>query len=319
MSGSDRVGVTAGSRRWLPARIWALWAASRPSQLALIALVYALGVGTAAAGRVVEGGPDGVDAGVARTVGYGLVALIPTAVAIHYANEYADVETDSLTESTPFSGGSGALVETGLPRSFLGRATAVASAVAVLVGGGALAGGVLAADAGALLAVVFLFGLAYSLPPVALVDRGVGEFVNATLGGLVLPVYGVAVVATPTVATPLVTLPFALVVGCSLLCTHWPDRDADAAVGKRTLAVRWPPARIRRLYAALAGLAAATTVALLLAGVLPGTVAAAHIVAVPFLLWGGRTLTRRRSPLPAVTAMVALAAATSVAWWWLAL
>jgi len=310
---------TVDTRRWLPTHVWALWAASRPSQLALIALVYALGVGIAAVGRVVEGGPDGVDAAVVRTAGYGLVALIPVAVAVHYANEYADAETDALTDPTPFSGGSGALVETGLPRSFLGRATAVVAALAVPVGTVAVAGGVLAADAGALLAVILLSGLAYSLSPVALVDRGVGEPVNAALGGLVLPVYGAAVVATPTVVTPLVTLPFALVVGCSLLCTHWPDRNADAAVGKRTLAVRWPPDRLVRLYIVLAGLAAATTVGLRLVGLLPLPVAVAHLAAAPFLLWGGWTFTRRRSPLPAVAAMVALAASTTAAWWWLTL
>ena len=36
-------------------------------------------------------------------------------ISIHYVNEYADVETDRITQRTAFSGGSGALPESGLP------------------------------------------------------------------------------------------------------------------------------------------------------------------------------------------------------------
>jgi 1,4-dihydroxy-2-naphthoate octaprenyltransferase len=101
----------------------------------------------------------------------------------------------------------------------------------------------------------------------------------------------------------------------NLFATQWPDREADAAVGKRTLAVRLAPAALRRLYAALALAAAVLVVVLWRAAILPDVVAAAHLLALPPLAWGGRTLTRRRSPLPAVLAMVTLAAVTTVAWW----
>lgn len=160
-------------RSWLVERVprlWALWAASRPSQLALIVLLYAMGVG--------------------------------------------------MTTSGP-----------------------------------PLATGALLADAFGLLLVGLVAGVAYSLPPIALVGRGVGEPVNVVLGGLLLPTYGVAVLSMPTVAAWLAVVPFAL----------------------------------------------------------------AHLVPVPFLLWGGVTLTRQRSPLPAVAAMVSLAVAATVAWWWVGL
>jgi 1,4-dihydroxy-2-naphthoate octaprenyltransferase len=49
----------------------------------------------------------------------GALALLSAAMAVHYANEYADAETDALTVRTPSSGGSGALERTDLPRSFL--------------------------------------------------------------------------------------------------------------------------------------------------------------------------------------------------------
>lgn len=79
---------------------------SRPAQLLLIALVYALGVAIAFA--------EGVALDVTELV-VGLVALLPVAASVHYVNEYADYWSDRLTSRTPFSGGSGALAQTGLP------------------------------------------------------------------------------------------------------------------------------------------------------------------------------------------------------------
>jgi len=297
-------------------RLWALWAASRPSQLALVLLVYLLGVGIASAGPPVTGASVTTDrTDLARSVLRGALALVPVTVTIHYANEYADGETDALTDPTPFSGGSGALVRTGLPASFLRRATVAAFIAAVFVVLVTVRLG-LGRDALALLAAIALFGLAYSLPPFALIRRGLGEVTNAALGGIALPLYGVSVVGAPTPATVLVTLPFALVVGCNLLATPWPDRRADATVGKRTLAVRWSPDRLRLTYSVLAVSAAVFTVGLWIGGLLPNVVALAHLVPVPALVWGGVVLTRQRSPFPAVAAMVLLAAATTAAWWW---
>lgn len=303
-------------------RLWALWAASRPSQIALIVLVYGLGIGMATVGPPVVAGNatanslDSLLAAESSTrILAGLVALLSASVAIHYANEYADVDTDALTERTLFSGGSGALVETGLPASFLGAALVVASVTTVGVTLLGFVSGTLPRDAVGLLFVGLVTGLAYSLQPVALVRRGIGEPVNMTLGGLLLPVYGVAVVARPTGFAALAVVPFTLLVGCNLLAVHWPDRQADEAVGKRTLAVRWPPGRLQRAFASLAILAAVATLGLWWSGILPDKVALAHLAPVPFLVWGWFTLTRQRSPLPAVGAMVALAVAATLAWW----
>jgi len=291
-------------------RLRALWLAARPSQVALIALVYAHGVGMARALTAIEVSWPAVTVGGA--------ALLPVALAVHYANEYADVETDRLTERTPFSGGSGAIERTGVGRELLARATGVATLVGLAVAVIGWRFGLLSVTALALLAGITTAGLAYSLPPTALVRRGVGELTNAVLGGTLLPLYGVAVVGRVSLATVLAVVPFTVLVGCNLLATHWPDREADAAVGKRTLAVRWSPLGLRRAYWLLAGVAVICTVGL--AGrVLPGPVVAAQAVALPPLLWGGAVLTRQRSPLPAVSAMVLHAGASTAAWWWLAL
>jgi len=292
-----------------PRRLWALWLASRPSQVALIALVYALGIGMA---RTLT-----ATTGSWTTVAVGGAVVLPVAVGVHWANEYADVETDRMTERTPFSGGSGAVERTGVERRVLVRGAALATLVGLA---GAVAGwltGRLSVAALALVLTIAVVGLAYSLPPVALVHRGVGELANAVLGGALLPLYGVAVAGHVTVATVLAVGPFTVLVGCNLLATHWPDREADAAVGKRTLAVRWSPGRLRQAYWLLATAAVVLTV-VLWGRVLPGTVVAAQALALPPLVWGGAVLTRQRSPFPAVSAMVVHAGASTVAWWWLA-
>ena len=293
----------------------ALWRLSRPSQVALIALVYALGVAMAY-GRG-HGGAVG-----APRIGFGLVALIPVAVSVHYANEYADVETDALTERTPFSGGSGALVETDLPRGLALRGAVAAGALGLaFLGVGVASGTVGFADgpllpptAAALLAGTLAVGWQYSVGPLRLAWNGLGAPANALLGGVALPLYGFAVVTGGvTAAAALATLPFGAAVFVNLLETTWPDRRADAAVGKRTLATRWSPRRLRAAYAT-GGVATAVAAVALAGRVLPPVVAAATLLPLVGLVPGYRRFTRREAPLPAVATMVAMAAATTVAW-----
>ncbi|ELZ49638.1 1,4-dihydroxy-2-naphthoate octaprenyltransferase [Halorubrum coriense DSM 10284] len=286
----------------------ALWRLSRPSQLALIALVYAFGVAMAY-GRG-HGGATG-----ALRVGFGLAALLPVAASVHYANEYADVETDALTDRTPFSGGSGALVDTGLPRGLALRAGVVAGGLGLaLVAFGVAGDPVLSPTAAALLAGILVLGWQYSVGPLRLAWNGLGAPTNALLGGVALPLYGFAVVAgAVTFPAALATLPFGVVVFVNLLETTWPDRRADAAVGKRTLATRWSPRNLRAAYGVGGAVAAVAAVAL--AGrVLPPVVTGATLLPLIGLVPGYRRFTRRDEPLPAVATMVALAAATTVAW-----
>jgi len=279
---------------------------SRPPQLLLIAGVYALGATVAVA--------DGAGVDPVALFG-GLVAILILAASVHYANEYADHETDRLTDPTPFSGGSQALVEGGLsPRVALraGAGTLLAGAVLAAV---CLYQGHLAGAAAALLATIVAVGWQYSVGPLRLAWRGWGELANAALGGLALPVYGYAILAgTVTPRAVLSFVPFFAVVFCNLLATTWPDREADAAVGKATLATRFSPRLLRGLYAVAALVAVGSLAWLATAAVVPAVVAATSLVAVPLLGWGYLRYTRRRSPFPTVAAMVALAAAQFVGW-----
>jgi 1,4-dihydroxy-2-naphthoate octaprenyltransferase len=283
-----------------------LFETSRPSQLLLILGVYGFGV-LVAAGAGTALSP--------RPILAGALALVPTAASVHYANEYADYETDALTDRTPFSGGSGALHRTGLAREVPLRAGAVSLSLGWTLTVGFVVAGVLPATAAALLAVITVFGWQYSVGPLRLAWRGWGELDNAALGGLVLPVYGGAVVGGPLGFVALASVPFFLVVLLNLFATQWPDRAADRRVGKRTLAVRWSPRRLRRVYAAVAVLAVASL--LVLAGrIVPVPVALASLPAAPLVAYGAYGYTERRVPWPTVAAMVALLVLQSVGWLW---
>ncbi|PSQ34118.1 1,4-dihydroxy-2-naphthoate octaprenyltransferase [Halobacteriales archaeon SW_12_69_24] len=251
-------------------RVWTLWTASRPAQLFLVVAVYALGVAITLA----HGSPL-----AERRLLAGLAALVPTAAGIHYANEYADAETDALTDRTPFSGGSGALQSTDVRRS-----------------------------------------VQYSLPPFAFARRGLGELLNAALGGIALPCYGAAVTGGLDRTAVLAVVPFSWFVLANMLETQWPDRHADADVGKDTLAVRWRPRRLRVAYA-IAVLAGFGTLLALTAGVTPVTpdvfpwlVTFGTLSAMPLFAWGTVRFTRRRVPYPAVVGMVQVAVLQLVAW-----
>ena len=284
---------------------WALWTTSRPDQLLLIVAVYALGAVIAIARGAA---PDPAVALV------GLAALLPTAASVHYANEYADYRTDALTERTPFSGGSGGLHAAALPGRLARDAALVTGAVGALATAWSWLAGQLPGPAVALLAGIAVLGWGYSLPPPALAWRGLGELDNAILGGLLLPGYGAATLAgglDPAVL--LAVLPFAALVFLNLLATQWPDRRADAAVGKRTLPTRWSPGRLRGAY--LVGLAVAGGSLVALWGrILPPLVAGATLAALPFAAWGAATYTRDEWPFPSVAAMVVAAVAQLVAW-----
>ena len=154
----------------------------------------------------------------------------------------------------------------------------------------------------------------YSVGPLRLAWRGLGEATNAALGGVALPLYGFAVVAgRVTTAAALSTVPFALVVFVNLLETQWPDRRADAAVGKRTLATRWSAGRLRWAY--VVGLLAAAGTGVALAGrVFPLPVAVGTLAPMVGLLPGAVRFTNREQPLFAVVTMVGIAVASTVGW-----
>ncbi len=127
-------------------------------------------------------------------------------------------------------------------------------------------------------------GLAYTMPPLKLVYRGLGE-IAVFLGFGPIMLLGAYVVQTGRLAwEPLVaSIPVGILVALILYVNEIPDRAGDASAGKRTLPVRLRAATVQAGYLGGALLAFAVIVAGVAVGVLPWPTLAA-LAAIPMAL-----------------------------------
>ncbi|MBF0444145.1 MAG: 1,4-dihydroxy-2-naphthoate octaprenyltransferase [Magnetococcales bacterium] len=94
---------------------------------------------------------------------------------------------------------------------------------------------------------------AYSAPPLKLNSRGLGEICIALAFGLFIPLGADFVQRGELSMLPLIAgLPFAMLVTNILYINQFPDRKADAAVGKNHLVVRLGADKARWLYLIMA-------------------------------------------------------------------
>ena len=211
-----------------------LWRMTRPAFLLLTVVACLLGTATAAACGC------GLDWWLAAAAT--LLAVLAHAAGnllndLHDAKSGADAANHQ--GIYPFTGGS-RLIQRGLVTE--GQTAALAhTLLLVLVPAGLLlavktAGGVLLLGLAGLLLV-----WAYSAPPLRLMARGLGEPVVA--GAWFLVVLGGDYVQRRQffIIPASAALSFALLVAALLLINGCPDADADARVGKHTLAVRLGP------------------------------------------------------------------------------
>jgi len=252
----DDVGARPRLSRW-----WTFFLATRLPFLT--ATLIPVGLGGVVAGR-----DDAF-----RTVWFVLALLAAVAVhlGLNMANDLFDdasgADAANLTP-TPFSGGSRVL-QYGLVhrRSMV---LGCASFYAVAIGIGLY----LAAVRGWALLVIGAVGivlsLAYCAPPFRLVHRGLGEPVTALGFGPVMTV-GTYVACTGRWSWQpfLASLPVALLIALVLYVNQVPDRAGDAAVGKRTLIVRWTPGQVQTRYAIAATAAFVCIAAEVATGVMP--------------------------------------------------
>lgn len=283
----------------------ALFGMARPMQLVAVTLVYGMGT-------LIALGLDASFDQQAFITGY--IALIPVSASIHYANEYADYETDALTIRTPFSGGSGVLSRTGLSPSIALKGAKYTLSIGVILAAGGLLVGKLSFAAFGVLIFGAFFGWMYSLPPLKLAWRGWGELDNAMLGGIALPTYGYAVqFGSINERIIAICFPFGALVFINLLATTWADREADAQVGKFTLATQLSIFWLRVIY----GVGATTAFAalgLLTLEILPMTVGVSGFFVLPVVIWGSFSYTRWHNPFPTVAAMVLMLLVYLVSW-----
>lgn len=279
-----------------PDRLRLYFRMSRPDQLLLVAAVYGWGVLVALAITADSFAPTPIFAG--------LLPLILVSASIHYANEYADHETDALTSRTPYSGGSGALSDyhvspTGaLYAAWVTLSVGLATAIYFIIIG------VLPLVVLPILALGAFGGWMYSLRPLALAWRGWGEVTNSFLGAMLLPLLGYAIVAARIDwQLIIIVLPFTLLAFLNLLATTWPDRAADRQVGKNTLTVLWPTGKLRRLFLFVSGLAVVALLSLH-GWLLPDLIWWLSLLILPALLWASHAYTRQQSPFPTVFVML---------------
>jgi 1,4-dihydroxy-2-naphthoate octaprenyltransferase len=286
-------------------KVLSFFTMARPLLLLVISPVYLIGNLIArAAGFRLDSSP----------FWWGLLTLLPVVIAANYANEYTDFQTDALTERTPFSGGSGVLVQNvSLRRTALWAVwffTLIGAALALA----GLRSGALNRGASFLWILGTFVGIAYSLPPFKLAWRGWSEVINALLVGMLLPLYGYTL-QTGRLSWQVVIgcIPFTLLIFVLILSTNWADRDADRAVGKHTLSARLTQTHLRRLYAGSAFLGFAVQ-PFLIGAILPKEVVFSSLPAIPFLIWAGARYTRIHSPLPTVIAILIMLPLQLGAW-----
>jgi 1,4-dihydroxy-2-naphthoate octaprenyltransferase len=227
-----------------------------------------------------------------------LLATLAHAAA-NVLNDYEDAANSADAANhgaiAPFTGGAG-FIQRG--QASMGQTRALAGVLALVLVG---AGLVLAAHSGGGLLLVglagVLLGWAYSSPPLRLMSRGAGELAVALAWWLV--VVGADYVQRRHLfwMPAAVGLPYALLVANILLANGLPDAAGDAAVGKRTLAVRLGPRGAALLYAWLAlcahaWLVAGAAIDILPRGALWGLLSAPVSAAAAALLW-------RRAATPA--------------------
>jgi 1,4-dihydroxy-2-naphthoate octaprenyltransferase len=231
---------------------------------------------------------------------WGLATLVFLEAASVFTNDLLDFESDRINLNFgPFTGGSRVLVDGTLQVAQVRRAIGAALLLTLLSAGGVLATTSAPAAGGTVLLVMAALAIGYTAPPLELSYRGLGELdvglthaVGAILCGFVFQG------GAPGDPAPwLLSVPLALAVLPSIILAGVPDRAADRAIGKGTLAVRLGARGALMLAGGSAVLASAAALILLWAtpvgGLLAGIEYLAPLHAMLLLVLLARVLSSR--------------------------
>lgn len=202
--------------------------------------------------------------------GLGLLAMVMLKAATVLSNDIFDRDSDAVNQHWgPFNGGGRSLYEGVLTLKDLWRGVYVALAICVVATLGLLFAAPDPAAVAVVLGVLVILALGYTMPPLKLSHRSLGEGdVALTHGPGVLLLGYVAQGGNPLALDAWATgLTIGLSVLPAILLAGIPDRAADASAGKTTIAVRLGTARTARLAQGL------TVASALAAMVLPVLVA----------------------------------------------
>lgn len=197
-------------------------------------VAYTLGAMAAAAGASMAMTP--------YLLGYAALFMLEAATV--FLNEWFDFDSDRRNRhGGPFTGGSRVLVDGRLDRAAMRKGIGISSvgAATALVGLVAATAAAATHTIVATYAVLAFLALFYTVPPLKLSHRGLGEIDVALThsAGAIMAGY-VAQGGVWTDSIPwLLSLPLGLAVLPSILLAGCPDAQADRAAGKRTLVVMW--------------------------------------------------------------------------------
>jgi len=255
--------------RWLKA--------ARPQFYPMSALAYTLGA-------LMMPAPLNVWAFV-----FGLVAMVALKVATVLTNDIFDRDSDARNRFwSPFNGGGRSLHEGGFTTSEMWRGAGVALAVSAAATLALLVVAPAPLVVLAVLLVLAVLALGYTIPPLKLSHRGLGELDVALTHGPGVLILGYVAQGGAVLAWQpwLLATVIALAVLPAIILSGVPDLTADRDGGKLTLVVRMGIASSVRLAMVLLGLSALGAVVLAFSPVPVG--AALPLIAVPhaaLLIW----------------------------------
>jgi putative NADPH-quinone reductase/1,4-dihydroxy-2-naphthoate octaprenyltransferase len=188
------------------------------------------------------------------------------------SNDYFDYSTDKRNRYfSPFTGGSRVLVESIL--NFKQVRTGIFVSLGISLVAISILFSIITITSATLLAVVstFILAIGYTVPPIKLSYRGLGEMTVGITHSFAVIICGYIFQGgslTDTISW-LLGLPLFLAVLPSIILAGVPDRDADKAVAKKTMAVRFGIKGAARLALISTLLATLTVIIFKVAGILP--------------------------------------------------
>ena len=223
------------------ARLLAWLRALRLQFYAMPWVVYTVAALAAAGAATPTSGGSGAGLDLpAYLAGYGLLFFAEAATV--FANDRFDFDSDRRnTNHGPFTGGSRVLVNGSLSPRALDTGIVVALMAALACAGFVLGQMADPAAASLLLAVLLVLGLGYTMPPLRLSWRGLGEVTVGITHSACVALWGWLLQAGHW-QDPfpwLLSVPLFLGILPAITLSAIPDLDADRAAGKRTLAVRF--------------------------------------------------------------------------------
>lgn len=203
-----------------------------------------------------------------------------------FVNDVADIHTDRENSSrTPFSGGSGVVVDGELTRSDLIQGASLAAILTIVLTCLMIFG--LQVHWGILLFVGWgmLSATQYSLAPVRLAYRGGGEFLVLITYSIALVWAGYFVQAGPSTSALIwwLSAPIGFAVFSLIAITQFPDMNADRKAGKRSLVIMFGVKQTLRIVSVAIILSVVSVAVFLLADLIPRRVGVISLLCLPLV------------------------------------